>query len=118
VKEPNKTLFVDWTPYLGQNLRQDCDTRVDVKLLKQLANQLCEIPEGFVLQRQVEKIVEDRRKMTAGALPINWGYAETLAYATLVQQGHPERRLRHYPNRTALQPKHRPTGFSERLFFA
>ena len=91
VKEPNKSLFVDWTPYLGQNLRADCDTRVEIRLLKQLANQLCEFPEGFVLQRQVEKIFEDRRKMTAGALPINWGYAETLAYATLVHQGHPIR---------------------------
>jgi len=39
----------------------------------------------------VEKLLEDRRKMTAGAMPINWGYAETMAYATLLHEGHPVR---------------------------
>jgi 2-oxoglutarate dehydrogenase E1 component len=29
------------------------------------------------MQRQVEKIMEDRHRMTAGAMPINWGYAES-----------------------------------------
>jgi 2-oxoglutarate dehydrogenase E1 component len=91
VKEPNKSLFVDWTPYLVSDQRIECDTGFDLKALKDLANRLCDFPEGFVLQRQVEKIFEDRRKMTAGALPINWGYAETLAYATLLKQAHPVR---------------------------
>ena len=26
--------------------------------------------------------------MTAGAMPINWGYGETMAYATLLHQGY------------------------------
>ena len=50
-----------------------------------------ELPEGFVVQRQVQKIYEDRQKMQAGGLPINWGYAETMAYATLAFEGHPIR---------------------------
>ena len=59
--------------------------------LQQLAQQINAIPEGFVAQRQVAKIYEDRLKMAAGALPINWGFAETLAYATLLDAGHPVR---------------------------
>ncbi|MEL7045367.1 MAG: 2-oxoglutarate dehydrogenase E1 component, partial [Pseudomonadota bacterium] len=35
--------------------------------------------------------LEDRRKMAAGALPINWGFAETLAYASLLEAGYPVR---------------------------
>ena len=87
VKEPNKELFVDWTPYLGHEWTARHDTRVAVSTLQELGQKLCNIPEGFVMQRQVGKIVEDRLKMAAGALPINWGFAELLAYATLSMEG-------------------------------
>jgi 2-oxoglutarate dehydrogenase E1 component len=91
VKEPNKELFVDWKPYLGHAWTARHDTRFDLKTLQDLAGKLLEIPEGFVLQRQVAKVLEDRAKMTAGGMPINWGYAENLAYATLLFEGHPVR---------------------------
>jgi 2-oxoglutarate dehydrogenase E1 component len=91
VKEPNKELFVDWRPYLDHAWTARHDTRFDLKTLQDLSNKLMEVPEGFVVQRQVSKILEDRQKMSAGALPINWGYAETMAYATLLFEGHPIR---------------------------
>ncbi len=91
VKEPNKELFVDWRPYLGHTWTARHDTSFDLKTLQELSAKLLEIPEGFVVQRQVAKIYEDRQKMQAGGLPINWGYAETMAYATLAFEGHPIR---------------------------
>ncbi|MDE1461181.1 2-oxoglutarate dehydrogenase E1 component [Spartinivicinus poritis] len=91
VKEPNKELFVDWAPYIGHEWTAKHDTRVDVNVLQELANKLHDIPDGVVVQRQVGKIIEDRRKMAAGALPINWGFAETMAYATLLHQDNPIR---------------------------
>jgi 2-oxoglutarate dehydrogenase E1 component len=91
VKEPNKELFVDWRPYLAHAWTARHDTRFDLKTLQELSAKLLEIPEGFVVQRQVSKIYEDRGKMQAGGLPINWGYAETMAYATLAFEGHPIR---------------------------
>lgn len=91
VKEPNKELFVDWRPYLGHTWTARHDTRFDLKTLQELSNKLLQVPEGFVVQRQVSKIIEDRQKMSAGGLPINWGYAETMAYATLLFEGHPIR---------------------------
>ena len=91
VKEPNTELFVDWTPYLGHAWTARHDTRVPLDKLREIATGLTRIPEGFVVQRQVSKVYEDRNKMTAGAMPINWGYAETLAYATLLHEGHPVR---------------------------
>ncbi|MBB6341742.1 2-oxoglutarate dehydrogenase E1 component [Pseudomonas fluvialis] len=91
VKQPNEELFVDWRPYLGHTWTARHDTRFNLKTLQELSNRLLEIPEGFVVQRQVAKILEDRQKMGAGALPINWGFAETMAYATLLSEGHPVR---------------------------
>ncbi|ASK34034.1 2-oxoglutarate dehydrogenase E1 component [Alcanivorax sp. N3-2A] len=87
VREPNKALFVDWSPYIGHAVEDDWDTGYPLKKLQDLANRLETIPEGVVIQRQVKKIIEDRRKMTAGAMALNWGYGETLAYASLLDQG-------------------------------
>jgi 2-oxoglutarate dehydrogenase E1 component len=91
VKEPNSALFVDWTPYLNQPVVDEFDTSFDLKELQELAFKINTPHEGFPLQRQVNKIMEDRGKMAKGALPINWGFAETLAYATILQQGMPVR---------------------------
>lgn len=91
VKEPNTGLFVDWAPYLGHEWTARHDTRVALGTLQELGARLCQLPQGFILQRQVGKIVDDRRKMVAGAQPLNWGCAEILAYATLLMEGHPVR---------------------------
>ena len=91
VKEPNKELFVDWRPYLGHKWTPNFDTRFDLKTLQELALKLQETPDGFVVQRQVSKILEDRQKMAAGGLPINWGFAENAAYASLLFEGYPIR---------------------------
>jgi len=91
VEQPDTQLFVDWSPYLDKHWTEPADTRVPLPVLQDIAHRLEVLPEGFVLQRQVEKILEDRHRMTAGAMPINWGYAEVMAYATLVHQGYPVR---------------------------
>jgi 2-oxoglutarate dehydrogenase E1 component len=86
VREPDSKLFVDWTPYLGHEWTADHDTSFPMKRLQELGQEINTVPQGFVMQKQVEKTYEDRRKMAAGALPCNWGFAETLAYATLLDQ--------------------------------
>ncbi|QAX81986.1 2-oxoglutarate dehydrogenase E1 component [Candidatus Pseudomonas adelgestsugas] len=88
VKEPNKDLFVDWRPYLGHAWTVRHNTSFDLKILQELSTKLLNIPKGFAVQRQVAKIYEDRQKMQAGSLPINWGYAEIMAYATLAFEGY------------------------------
>lgn len=79
---------VDWTPFLKQKYTDDCDTRVAVKELARLGERLTVVPEGFVLHPRVKKIMDDRRAMAAGKLPIDWGMAENLAYATLLIEGY------------------------------
>jgi len=91
VSKPNTQLYVDWTPYLGHHWTTPADTRVPIAGLRRLAAQMEQLPEGFVLHPQVQRLIEDRHRMSAGALPLNWGYAENLAYATLLDEGHPIR---------------------------
>jgi 2-oxoglutarate dehydrogenase E1 component len=91
VKQPNEELFVDWTPYLAHDWEVRGDTRYPLEQLQQLAQTVNQVPDGFVLQRQVMKIIEDRIKMAAGAMDGNWGFGETMAYATLLEQGYPVR---------------------------
>ena len=91
VSEPDKKLFVDWTPYLGHDWNIPANTGFDLQKLQDVAYRLVRIPEGLVAQKQVEKIYDDRRKMAGGALPINWGMAELLAYGTLLEEGYPIR---------------------------
>ncbi|MDD5385452.1 MAG: 2-oxoglutarate dehydrogenase E1 component [Gallionella sp.] len=67
------------------------DTAVPLQRLQQLAAPLTTIPQNFVLHSRVQKIVEDRIAMARGDLPLDWGMAENLAYATLLTEGYPVR---------------------------
>jgi 2-oxoglutarate dehydrogenase E1 component len=67
------------------------DTRLPMADLRRLGARLDALPEDFELHPRVAKIVEDRRLMAAGATPVDWGFAEVMAYASLVDKGHPVR---------------------------
>ncbi|MEO8104678.1 MAG: 2-oxoglutarate dehydrogenase E1 component, partial [Betaproteobacteria bacterium] len=84
-------LAVDWAPYIGQGWRAPADTRVPIDKLRHYAERLTQIPSDFKCHMSVEKLLEARRKMGRGELPLDWGMAENLAYASLVAAGHPVR---------------------------
>ena len=90
-KKPNNSLWFDWDPYLDTKWWPKVDTSVDKKQFKELGRDICSIPKSFSLGSQATKIFEDRIKMTDEDIPINWGYAETMAYATLLNEGYPIR---------------------------
>lgn len=82
---------VKWHPFIGKQWTEKADTSVPLKRLQAIGNALGKLPDGFTLQPQVKKTLEARQKMIAGELPLNWGCAETLAYATLLDEGYPIR---------------------------
>jgi 2-oxoglutarate dehydrogenase E1 component len=55
--EPDTSNRVNWEPFLGHDTAPECDTGFPLKELQTLAHSMHEFPEGFVLQRQVAKIV-------------------------------------------------------------
>lgn len=82
---------VNWEPFVGHEWTEKAKTSVPLKHIKEIAKRLEVLPEGYVVQPQVKKMLEAQKKMTEGEVPINWGYAETMAYATLLDQGYPIR---------------------------
>ncbi|MBL4582493.1 MAG: 2-oxoglutarate dehydrogenase E1 component, partial [Gammaproteobacteria bacterium] len=87
VKEPSIELFVDWSPYIGHEWSPFFNTSIPLKNLQAIAKKLAEIPKDFTLQRQVKRVMDDRAKMAAGDIPVDWGFAETLAYGSILTSG-------------------------------
>ena len=85
---PNRDRPVDWARFVGGKLSTPADTTVSKKKLQELANQILTLPADLTLQARVAKIYDDRRKMAAGEQAADWGFAENLAYATLIDGGH------------------------------
>lgn len=79
---------VDWSKYHDVDFTEAVQTGVRIEQLRELAGKLTSLPSNFTLHRQVAKIVQDREKMGAGQLPLDWGFAETLAYGTLLGEGY------------------------------
>lgn len=77
-----------WDAYIGREWREAYASKLPLKTLKALAEKACVLPEGFDLQKQVKTLMGQRVEMAAGTRPLNWGFAETLAYATLMDNGH------------------------------
>ncbi|MBI2961525.1 MAG: 2-oxoglutarate dehydrogenase E1 component, partial [Betaproteobacteria bacterium] len=83
---------VNWTPFLKKApWNAPCSTQVPLARLQELARRLTTVPEDFKLHPRVERIVADRRAMGEGRIPLDWGMAENLAYASLLAEGYPVR---------------------------
>ncbi len=78
---------INWSDYISDSILLDVDTGVSLTEFRDVAKVFEHLPEGFQLQPRVNKVIADRLKMTAGALPIDWGYAELMAYGTLLKDG-------------------------------
>ena len=69
--------------YAGSGIK----TGVDAAEIKNLAEKMTQLPEGFTLHPRVKKIIDDRNKMARGKARLDWGFCETAAYATLIRNG-------------------------------
>ena len=78
---------INWTTYAQANWGERVATGVELPRLRALGEGITRVPEGFSLHPRVAQVVANRRKMLAGELPLDWGCAETLAYAALITDG-------------------------------
>ncbi len=77
----------DWKPYVGHDWDVGYDASISVERLKMLAESVSQYPESHQLNSRVKKAYDDRKLMAKGDKPLDWGFAETLAYADLVEAG-------------------------------
>jgi len=82
-----KTYTADWSRYHGGGIRDQTDTRIDAARLRFLAERITTLQHDIELHPRVQKVVDDRRRMLAGDMPLDWGFAENLAYASLLDVG-------------------------------
>ncbi|HET7359694.1 MAG TPA: 2-oxoglutarate dehydrogenase E1 component [Rhodanobacteraceae bacterium] len=78
----------EWSRHLKGGLDEKVDTGIDRDTASRLLATILKTPDGFTLHPRVAKIYDDRRKMAAGELPVDWGFAENLAYAGIIHDGY------------------------------
>jgi 2-oxoglutarate dehydrogenase E1 component len=82
---------VDWSEYLGADWSEPVKTGVDMGRLRALGKAITSYPSDWVLHPRVLAVMQARERMVNGDLALDWGAAENLAYASLVQEGYPVR---------------------------
>jgi 2-oxoglutarate dehydrogenase E1 component len=79
---------IDWKKYVGMDWQQTIKTGVSYQILLDYIEKLSVVPQGFVLHPVVERTRQERLTMVKDAQPLNWGCAEILAYASILQNGY------------------------------
>ena len=75
-----------FTTELGHDRRGD--TGIDIEKIKTLGKKLSHIPEGFNAHKTISRIYDARSKMFETGKDFDWAMAETLAFASLVDEGY------------------------------
>ncbi|MEM7562355.1 MAG: 2-oxoglutarate dehydrogenase E1 component [Pseudomonadota bacterium] len=78
----------DWAGVQDGDVNLTPDTAVEVDKVKSLGQKMLTLPEGFKLHSRIQKIMDGRQKMLDDETPGDWGFAENLAYATLLDDGY------------------------------
>ena len=93
--KPNKANWLEgkWTGFARAELGlgKEPDTGVDLGLLKSLGNALAQYPEGFNINRKIERQLKAKEEMMTSGQGLDWAMGEALGYASLLQEGRPVR---------------------------
>ena len=77
---------VDWSPYIDGHLDEQVDTAISPKTVDRLASHVVAVPPDMRLQGRVQRIMDERARMAAGEINMDWGFAENMAYASLIDE--------------------------------
>ena len=75
-----------FTTELGHDRRGD--TGIEIEKIKNLGKKIAHIPEGFNAHKTISRIYDARSKMFETGKDFDWAMAETLAFASLADEGY------------------------------
>ena len=75
---------IDWSPYLQHDWDLPYEAGFQKQRLVELAESISHYPEDQKQHSRIAKIYNDRAAMARGEKLLDWGFAENLAYATLL----------------------------------
>lgn len=87
----NPKYLLNFTRFIGTEWTDPVDTTITKDAVEKLTASITNIPDDFELSPAVNKIIQNRGKMGKGETLMDWGYAETMAYASLIDEGYPIR---------------------------
>ena len=63
------------------------ETHTTQETIQKVGEKLTQVPQGFNLHPKLKKLLDNRGKMIAGEMPLDWGMAELLAYGSTILEG-------------------------------
>ncbi|MBM38072.1 MAG: 2-oxoglutarate dehydrogenase E1 component [Woeseia sp.] len=79
---------IDWEPFLNTKWNIKTNTNISSEALAKIGKMVTSIPSDVKPHGRVQQIIDQRLKMISGELDIDWGFAEIMAYASLLHDGH------------------------------
>ena len=78
-----------WSPYHRGRYEPslEVDTGVPLEKLAEMTDALCRAPEGFHVHPKIVKLLEQRAEMGNGQRAVDYGFAEALAFGSLLLEG-------------------------------
>ena len=67
------------------------DTSVSKDVIEKVGKVITTIPDGFNINKKLKRVIDARAKMLETGENFDWAMGETLAYATLLEEGYPVR---------------------------
>ena len=78
---------VDWSKFENVNWDDAVDTSISPATVASLSKSITDLPPDMKLHGRVQRIIDERVRMASGEIDMDWGFAETLAYASLIADG-------------------------------
>jgi 2-oxoglutarate dehydrogenase E1 component len=82
-----------WAPYQHGRYKPeyDLDTGLTPEKLAEITDGLVRVPEGFHIHPKIAKLLEQRAEMGHGKRAVDYGFAEMLAFGSVLLEGNPVR---------------------------